>query len=147
MNEEVKLKVSMPMFQDGELERFDSNIHSIIEEYSKMQLHEKDQILTQRIIMKQEEEIERLKELSKVDSQQAQEIIIELKQEIERLNNIIKEAIEYITSYESISTIQGLEDIEANKDLDEKTLNEMVRRYMIVHDKLLEILDKENKND
>lgn len=81
----------------------------------------------------------------------------ELLNEIERLNkeneqlrtalntkeNIIKEVREYITSYESISTIQGLEDIGANKDLDEKTLNEMVRRYMIIHDKLLEILDKE----
>ena len=62
--------------------------------------------------------------------------------EIERLNNIIKEVREYITSYESISTIQGIEDIETNKDLDEKTLTEMVRRYMIVHDKILEILDR-----
>ena len=43
------------------------------------------------VIKHQYFEIERLKELSKVDSQQAQEIIIELKQEIERLNNIINE--------------------------------------------------------
>lgn len=42
------------------------------------------------VIKHQYFEIERLKELSKVDSQQAQEIIIELKQKIERLNNIIK---------------------------------------------------------
>jgi hypothetical protein len=67
-----------------------------------------------------------------------------LKQENKRLHSIIKEAREYITSYDTISTIQGLENIEANKGLDEKTLNEMVRRYMILHDKLLEILDKEN---
>lgn len=63
MSEEVKIKISQPMFEVGELERFDSNIHSIVEEYSKMQLHEKDQILTQRIIMKQEEEIERLNDI------------------------------------------------------------------------------------
>ena len=68
--------------------------------------------------------------------------IKEKDKEIERLNNIIKEVREYITSYDSISTIQGFENIEANKGLDEKTLNEMVRRYMILHDKLLEILDK-----
>lgn len=61
MSEEVKIKISQPMFEVGELERFDNHIHSIVEEYSKMQLHEKDQILTQRIIMKQEEEIEKLK--------------------------------------------------------------------------------------
>jgi hypothetical protein len=75
-----------------------------------------------------------------------QEIIINnQRKEIERLHSIIKEVRDYITSYESIDTIQGLEDIEANKDLDEKTLNEMVRRYMIVHHKLFKILDKENK--
>lgn len=66
----------------------------------------------------------------------------EMEEWARELHSIIKEVREYITSYESISTIQGLEDIEANKDLDEKTLNEMVRRYMIIHDKLLEILDK-----
>lgn len=60
MSEEVKIKISQPMFEVGELERFDSNIHSIVEEYSKMMFKEKDQILTQRIIMKQEEEIRKL---------------------------------------------------------------------------------------
>lgn len=63
----MKIKVSQPMFEVGELERFDNNIHSIVEEYSKLMFKEKDQILTQRIIMKQEEEIERLnKIISKV---------------------------------------------------------------------------------
>jgi uncharacterized protein YktB (UPF0637 family) len=71
----------------------------------------------------------------------------ELNKELQQRGNIIKEVREYITSYESISTIQGLEEIEANKDLDEKTLNEMVRRYMIVHDKVLEILDKVDKEN
>lgn len=70
------------------------------------------------------------------------EISLKLQDQLQQKENLIKEVREYITSYESISTIQGLEDIEANKDLDEKTLNEMVRRYMIIHDKLLEILDK-----
>ena len=65
MNEEVKLKVSIPMFEEGELERFDSNMHSVVEEYSKLMFKEKDQILTQRIIMKQEEEIERLQNIIK----------------------------------------------------------------------------------
>ena len=64
-NEEHSYKMSIPMFEEGELERFDSNIHSIVEEYSKMLFKEKDQILTQRIIMKQEEEIERLNNIIK----------------------------------------------------------------------------------
>lgn len=60
MNEEVYTKISVPLISDKELEIFDSNIHNIIEEYSKLALKEKDQILTQRIIIKQEKEIERL---------------------------------------------------------------------------------------
>ena len=30
----------------------------------------------------------------------------------------------------------------SNYDLDIKTMNEMIRRYMVVHDELLEILDR-----
>ena len=62
--------------------------------------------------------------------------------EIERLQSIIKEVREYITSYESISIMQGLMKEYSNYDLDIKTMNEMIRRYMVVHDELLEILDK-----
>lgn len=51
-----------------------------------------------------------------------------------------EKAIEYITSYESISTIQGLDNIEQNKKLDKETINVMTNRYLKVHDKLLNIL-------
>lgn len=52
---------------------------------------------------------------------------------------------EYITSYESISTIQGLNDVilfDKNKGLDENTMVEMTNRYLEVHDKLLAILNE-----
>ena len=61
---------------------------------------------------------------------------------------VLDEIREYITSYSSIHTIQfgteedSLNDIEANKMLDEKTITEMTHRYLKVHDKLLQILDK-----
>lgn len=58
--EKIEYKVSVPLFEKGELETFDNHIHEIVEKYSKLVLKEKEQILTQRIIMKQEEEIERL---------------------------------------------------------------------------------------
>lgn len=61
------------------------------------------------------------------------------------LREINNEAREYLTSYEAISTIQGLDNIEKNKQLDEKTINEMTNRYLKVHDKLLSILDKMNE--
>ena len=70
----------------------------------------------------------------------------QLEYKVEQLENIRKEAIECLTSYESISTIQGLNDIEKNKILDEKTMNEMVNRYLKVHDILLNILNKGDNN-
>ena len=65
-----------------------------------------------------------------------------LKGKIEQLENIIKEAIEYLTSYESINTIQQVEQPENNEGLDEDTFVEMVHRYMEVHHNLLNILNK-----
>ena len=64
--------------------------------------------------------------------------------ELERLHSIIKKVREYITSYESIETIQQFDHSKNNKDLDYSTIDEMTRRYLIVHDKVLEILDKTN---
>lgn len=77
--------------------------------------------------------------------------IRKLEDKIKTINNLCKKqkevisrAIEYITSYESISTIQGLSYIEDNRQFDEKTMTEMINRYLLVHDKLLQILeDKE----
>lgn len=57
--------------------------------------------------------------------------------------NKLEKIKEYLTSYESIETMQQCENIENNKDLDEKTMAEMIRRYMIVHDKILKIIEEE----
>lgn len=72
--------------------------------------------------------------------------ILKKDQEIQRLNNIIDEIRKYLTSYESIETIQQCEHPESNRGFDEKTMIEMCRRYLIVHDKVLDILElKEGK--
>ena len=74
----------------------------------------------------------------------------DLEQQVKKQKEVIDKAIKYIKSYSSIHTIQfgtendSLNDIELNKTLDEKTMTEMTNRYLLVHDKLLEILeDKE----
>lgn len=71
------------------------------------------------------------------------EYIEQLEQQCRKQKEIIDKAVEYITSYESISTIQGLTHAEDNKQLDEKTMVEMTNRYLLVHDKLLQILEEE----
>ena len=60
----------------------------------------------------------------------------------EDYKSIIKEVREYITSYESIETINQVEHSKNNKGLDRDTMIEMINRHLKVHDKILEILDK-----
>ena len=68
-----------------------------------------------------------------------------IKDEQEQLNKqkeVLDKIKEYITSYESINTIQECEMPEKNIGLDKGTFIEMVNRYMKVHDKLLELLEE-----
>ena len=90
---------------------------------------------------------EQLKEIERltISLQAQEELTMNEHIKVEKLRSIIKEVREYITSYESIETIQQCEHSENNKGLDNKTMIEMDRRYLIVHDKILNILDKENK--
>lgn len=83
------------MFEDGELERFDNYVHEIIKEYSKLIFKEKDQILTQRIIINQEKEIELLQHCLSIEQQRRKKI----KKELQQKENTIKEAIKYIKMY------------------------------------------------
>lgn len=75
-------------------------------------------------------------------------VIDNLKIKNKQLEEIIGKVSEYLTSYSSIHTIQfgteedSLNDIELNETLDNKTITEMTHRYLKVHDKLLQILDK-----
>lgn len=83
-------------------------------------------------------------ETIRIASQSIQDYIEQLEQQCKKQKEVIDKAVEYITSYESISTIQGLTHAEDNKQFDEKTMVEMTNRYLLVHDKLLQILeDKE----
>lgn len=91
------------------------------------------------IIEEQDKEIERL--TKRLEEAQLGYLAVEEKNK--RLHSIIKEVREYITSYESIETIQQFDHNKNNEDLDYSTIDEMTRRYMMVHDKILKILDKE----
>ena len=75
--EEVSIKITTPFFEKAELDLLDSyneTMHNMIEEYTKMYLEDKEKVITQRIIICQQEEIN-------------------------RLNDKIYKAIEYIKSY------------------------------------------------
>ena len=83
----------------------------------------------------------KIAEFYKQLSEQKDIEIKQLKEKLQQKEDIINKIREYLTSYESISEIEGLNNVKENKKLDEKTMNEMIRRYMNVHDKTLEILD------
>lgn len=66
--------------------------------------------------------------------------IYKLQSQLTEANEKLEKIEKYITSYESISLIQGLDDINKNKRLDKKTMTEMTNRYLDVHDTILEII-------
>ena len=70
-----------------------------------------------------------------------------LDHDYQMLGKALLEIKEYLISYESIETIQQCDHSENNKELDEKTFNELTRRYLIVHDKILKIIDKALEED
>lgn len=74
-------------------------------------------------------------------SRKVADAIKNLQSQLTKSNNKIEKIKEYITSYESISLIQGLDDIDKNKDLDKNTMIEMTNRYLMVHDNILSIID------
>jgi hypothetical protein len=66
----------------------------------------------------------------------------EQENKINKYKQVIDKIKEYLTSYESINTIQECETPENNIGLDEKTFVEMVNRHMKLHDKILELLEE-----
>lgn len=100
----------------------------------------------ERLMMSKEEVINRAKELLNENQVDLITKYMFLEQQCKKQKEVIDKSREYLTSYSSIHTIQfgtekdSLNDIELNKTLDEKTLNEMTNRYLKVHDKLLDIL-------
>lgn len=111
-NKPIKIEGLQPLLEDKELEKFYNYIDEIVNRYSKLKVKEKDQILTQRIIMKQKEKIERLNEelnCYKFPSCKSDDIEVvrlnlvdmmrknkRLEQENERLNNITNELEKYL---------------------------------------------------
>ena len=100
----------------------------------------------ERLMMTEEEARNRAKELLNENQVDLITKYMFLEQQCKKQKEVIDKAIEYLTSYSSIHTIQfgtendSLNDIGLNKTFDEKTLNEMTNRYLKVHDKLLDIL-------
>lgn len=63
MNEEnVGVKISMPLIDDIELQRIDTFYNDIVSEYTKAFAKEKDQVITQRLMMNLQQENARLKD-------------------------------------------------------------------------------------
>lgn len=103
-----------------------------------------------------EQENQQLKDRNKLLEKHYKQVEKNLGNQIDitvKYESVLDEIRGYITSYSSIHTIQfgteedSLNDIEANKMLDEKTITEMTHRYLKVHDKLLQILDKAKESE
>lgn len=63
MNEEnVSVKISMPLIDNIELQRIDTFYNDIVSEYTKAFVKEKDQVIVQRLMMNLQQENARLKD-------------------------------------------------------------------------------------
>ena len=112
-------------------------------EIDKSVLEEIEDVIAQRDKM-YENQIATTKKLTDGIEKLYEQEVKKLRNQLQQKENIIKEVREYITSYESIETIQQFDHNKNNKDLDYSTMDEMTRRYMMVHNRILEILDKVN---
>ena len=84
-------KITNMLVTDEDIKHIDKNWQSIIDEYTKTLVREKDLVIAQYLMKKQ-------------------------KEEIERLNNIIKEAIEYIKKHGDYNKLSGcIEELDLYK--------------------------------
>lgn len=78
MNEEnVSVKISMPLIDDIELQRIDTFYNDIVSEYTKAFVKEKEQVIEQRLMMNLQQENARLKDKFK-DLEEWLEVMIKM---------------------------------------------------------------------
>ena len=165
------IKIKMPIITEEELQSIDENFDEIVSKAEEIMVTKKDQVVWQRLLSKQKKTIKDLREHNdKLKSEyymvqsrcwQAEKKKQDLQERIDKQEFLLKEkgkelkelyaridkAIEYLTSYEAIETIQQFDHSKNNEDLDNSTINEMTRRYLEVHDKALNILQGDDNND
>ena len=95
MNEEnVSVKISMPLIDNIELQRIDTFYNDIVSEYTKAFVKEKEQVIVQRLMMNLQQENARLKEI-----ENKLNFIKNRKNQGASQENINKMAIEFVNSY------------------------------------------------
>lgn len=108
MNEEnVSVKISMPLIDDIELQKIDTFYNDIVSEYTKAFVKEKEQVITQRLMMNLQQENVELKENYKAILKQrddtnksAVETIEKYQQENARLKETLKKITNYIKEHD-----------------------------------------------
>ena len=94
-------KITNMLVTEEDIKHIDKNWQSIIDEYTKTLVREKDLVITQYLMKKQKEEIERLKNMN----EEHRILNGELRKELQQKENIIKEVKEYITYARTPRTI------------------------------------------
>lgn len=100
MNEEnVSVKISMPLIDDIELQRIDTFYNDIVSEYTKAFVKEKEQVIVQRLMMNLQQENARLKDKIEKATKLIEEIKLHYQQsptmipnvKINKLEDLLKE--------------------------------------------------------
>ena len=105
-------KITNMLVTDEDIKHIDKNWQSIIDEYTKTLVREKDLVITQYLMKKQKEEIERLKNIN----EEHRILNGELRKELQEKENIIKEAREYIKKHGDYNKLSGcIEELDLYK--------------------------------
>ena len=90
--EDRELKISIPLLTQEDIDRIDINMDEMINQFTKMVVKEKDLIIAQYIIKRQQEKIEKLEQKESI-LDKVTDKLSKMKQSIEKLKNRDGESI------------------------------------------------------
>lgn len=127
---EDTFKISMPLITNLELQELDNNMDSIVEQYTKLFIHNKELAMLQHIIKNQQAEIENLKtrkerQLKRFGKYKEnienkhEEIYEDLVQEIEKKDKIIDEMAKWLYEEDNLFGFGILKEINTPEKIKE----------------------------
>lgn len=112
--ENIKLGTSIPLLTQEEINGIDINMNEIINKFTKMVVREKDLVITQYIMQRQQEKIKKLEQkesiLDKV-TDKLKEVDKKYKNEYENIENMELSATKICVLQELSCVIEDIEEI------------------------------------
>lgn len=126
--EDNTFKMSIPMFTNAELTEIDNNLDTFVSQLTKQIVHEKETVIVQHIMQKQQEEIEKHKKRNReLEStiKNALNFIVNMDSEIYGISNM--EELRDILRCNIVGYDLEVENLKAENQKKDKIINEMAK--------------------